>query len=149
MSSHITRHGNVLRSNVFLWPLAGKKNDSINRPYSQVTTLSLFAVSLPGLMNAQRQFRWMELKWAPVRGSINSRLELPLIRHLTTFLLGVDSVWFFMSVFQSLWLYTNTIPTLKSTYPSLFYHQPFKLYCHLSKRQWLRMNTWLWLIYMG
>lgn len=65
------------------------KWQNINRVHSHVATLSLSAVSLPGLMNVQRWFRLKKSNYAPERSSSYSWWEETVILHLTAFLVAL------------------------------------------------------------
>lgn len=86
-----------VKGNFFLWPNLlimldcdwEFKWQHINRVHSHVATLSLSAVSLPGLMNVQRRFRLKKSNCTSKSSSSNSWWEETLILHLTAFLLAL------------------------------------------------------------
>lgn len=61
----------------------------INRVHSHVATLSLSAVSVPGLMNVQRWFGLKKSNCAPERSSSYSWWEETVILHFTAFPLAL------------------------------------------------------------
>lgn len=72
----------------------------INRVHSHVATLSLSAVSVPGLMNVQRWFRLKKSNSTPERSSSYLWWEETLILHLTAFLLALHLSTFLSKTVQ-------------------------------------------------